>query len=330
MIIVLYIFLFILGFAALIKGADFFVDGSSSLARTLKVPSLIIGLTVVAMGTSAPELAVSTTAAIKEANELALSNVVGSNLFNLLVVLGFCAVIRPLLIEKSVLKRDYPFMIGITVLVFGAAGFKVLTSLGSFDFLHTPVLEDVGMLTRPFCIVLLVLFAAYIAMLIILAKKNKREDDGDEIKQLPLWKSLLLIVGGLALIVGGGQVVVYSAKEVARTFGMSETLIGLTVVALGTSLPELVTSVVASRKGENELAVGNVVGSNIFNLLLILGVSGTVHPIAVNYASLIDLGILIIASVATLIFSVTKKINRAEGIIMLLIYSGTITFAILR
>lgn len=314
-----------IGFAGLIKGADFFVDGSSALARTLKVPGVIIGLTIVAMGTSAPELAVSTSAALKGANEIALSNVVGSNIFNLLGVLGVCALICPIPIDKEIVRRDFPFSIIITIGLTIAVGIGLFSG---FDFFGTPMLENVGLISRPISIALLIIFAAYIVTLIILARRNKVEEEAGE--NMPVWKSILLIVVGLACIVIGGQLVVESAKSIAAALGMSETLIGLTVVAIGTSLPELVTSIVAARKGENGLAVGNVVGSNIFNILFILGVSATIHPIAVNYASVIDLLILTAASIVTLVFSLTKKISRLEGAVMILMYAATVVFAVVR
>ncbi|MBQ3264531.1 MAG: calcium/sodium antiporter [Ruminococcus sp.] len=319
------ILLLAIGFAGLIKGADFFVDGSSALARTLKVPGVIIGLTIVAMGTSAPELAVSTSAALKGANEIALSNVVGSNIFNLLGVLGVCALICPIPIDKEIVRRDFPFSIIITIGLTIAVGIGLFSG---FDFFGTPMLENVGLISRPISIALLIIFAAYIVTLIILARRNKVEEEAGE--NMPVWKSILLIVVGLACIVIGGQLVVESAKSIAAALGMSETLIGLTVVAIGTSLPELVTSIVAARKGENGLAVGNVVGSNIFNILFILGVSATIHPIAVNYASVIDLLILTAASIVTLVFSLTKKISRLEGAVMILMYAATVVFAVVR
>lgn len=319
------IILLLVGFVALIKGADFFVDGSSSLARTFKVPSVIIGLTIVAMGTSAPELAVSTSAALKGSNEIALSNVVGSNIFNLLMVLGVCAMIRPIPVDKGIIKRDFPLSIAISVIVFAAVGVGLLQGV---DFANVTMLSNVGEISRPLGIVLLVIFVVYLAVLIMNARKNKTEETDE--KPMPMWKSLLLIAVGLACIILGGQLVVNNAKDIAAAFGMSETLIGLTIVAVGTSLPELVTSVVASRKGENGLAVGNVVGSNLFNLLLILGVSGTIHPIAVNLASVIDLGILIVISLVCLAFAATKKINRVEGAVMVLMYISTMVFAIVR
>lgn len=323
--LVLNFVLLLVGFAALIKGADFFVDGSSSLARTFRVPGVIIGLTVVALGTSAPELAVSTSAALSGSNEIALSNVVGSNLFNTLMVLGICALIRPVPVEKGIIKRDFPLSIAASIAVFAAVGINVFSGYYPLD---TKMSENVGLVSRPLSIGLLVIFIGYLTFLIIHARKNPTDEP--EKKPLPVWQSLLLIAVGLACIIIGGNLVVENAKSIAAAFGMSETLIGLTVVAFGTSLPELVTSIVASRKGENGLALGNVVGSNLFNLLFILGVSGTIHPIAVNYASVLDLGILIIISAITLAFSRTKNINRVEGGIMVAMYLGTMAFAIVR
>ena len=319
------ILLLIVGFAALVKGADFFVDGSSALARTFKVPGVIIGLTIVALGTSAPELAVSTSAAIQGANEIALSNVVGSNIFNLLMVLGVCAIIRPIPIEKMILKRDFPLSIIVTAALFGVLAIPLFTGKAQWT---APVSTVVSEVSRPIGIGLLVIFAAYMAFLIYVSRKNPTEEDVTE--NMPVWKSLLLILIGLACIVIGGQLVVENAKSIAAAFGMSETLIGLTVVALGTSLPELVTSIVAARKGEHGMAVGNVVGSNIFNLMFILGISSTIHPVAVNLASVTDLAILVVVSAVVFIFSLTKKINRIEGAVMVLMYIGTMVYAIVR
>ena len=322
---VLQIVLLVAGFVALIKGADLFVDGSSSLAAIFKVPSIIIGLTIVAMGTSAPELAVSTSAAINGSNEIAVSNVVGSNLFNLLMVLGVCALIKPLPLDNVIKKRDFPFSIIITIALFAALGVGVLRST---DFATVKMNDTVTTLERWMGIAMLVIFVIYLIVLIRSALKNKTE--GEAVKQMSPLKSVLFILIGIALIVAGGHFVVESAKYIAAAFGMSETLIGLTIVAVGTSLPELVTSVVASRKGENGLAVGNVVGSNIFNILLILGVSGTIHPIGVNLASMVDFGILIAASILVFIFALRNKINRPQGAVMILLYVATMVFAIMR
>ncbi len=314
------------GFAALIKGADCFVDGSSALARKFKVSGLIIGLTIVAFGTSAPELAVSTSAALQGANEIALSNVVGSNIFNLLCVLGICAVIRPVPVAAEVRRRDFPFSIITTAVVFLMAGASAVFSGG---LIQADMAEQAGDVNRLEGFTVLALFLGYTAYLIIDAKKHPEEEE--TCNTLPLWKCFLLICVGLALIIGGGQAVVHSAKEIARVAGMSETLIGLTIVAVGTSLPELVTSVVAAKKGEAGLAVGNAIGSNIFNLLFILGLSAVIQPIEVNLASVSDLGILIAVSFLAYLFALTSgKFKRGEGIAMILSYIIYVVFAAVR
>ncbi len=324
--LLLNVLLLIIGFIALIKGADCFVDGSSSLARNFKVPGVIIGLTIVALGTSAPELAVSTSAAIQGANEIALSNVVGSNIFNLLCVLGICAVIHPIPVERAILKRDFPLSIAATILVFIFSAGKIIRS-GSF--LQKNMEAPVGELQRAAGIFILLLFLLYMIYLIFDAKKHPQTEENTDC--LPLWKCFAFIFIGLFFIIAGGQVVVNNAKEIAKIMGMSETLIGLTVVAVGTSLPELVTSVVAARKGETGLAVGNVIGSNIFNLLFILGISASIHPITVNAASIYDILILIAVSVLAYVFSLKgKEIRRPQGVLMLLIYIADVIFAIMR
>lgn len=324
--IFLYILLLIGGFVALIKGADIFVDGSSALAKKFGVPSLIIGLTIVALGTSAPELAVSISAAVQGSNEIALSNVVGSNLFNILVVLGVCSLISPLPVDRTVLKRDFPVSILPLLILIGLIAAPLLFR---GTFLQHEMEENVGTITRITGLIFVILFLAYIGFLIFQAKKNASPDKGEE--TMALWKCILMIVGGIALIVAGGQAVVYGAKAIARMAGMTETLIGLTIVAVGTSLPELVTSAVAARKGETELAIGNVIGSNIFNLLFILGISSLIHPVAVNMASVYDTLILLFVSILLLIFTTTaKRINRAEGAVMVLLYVADVLFAIFR
>ena len=325
--IALDILILLVGFVALIKGADWFVDGAAALAKNFKVPGLIIGLTIVAMGTSAPELAVSTSAAIQGSNEIAMSNVVGSNLFNTLMVLGICAMIKPLPVNDSVLKRDFPVNLGVTVLLLLMTSSAALVSGKVFS---AGMSDNVGFISRWAGIVLLVVFAAYIAYLIIDAKKHPAEVEEDY-ESMPTWKCFLLILIGVVLIVAGGEAVVYGAKSVALAAGMTETLVGLTIVALGTSLPELVTSIVAARKGETEMAVGNVIGSNIFNIMLILGVSATIHPFAVNAASVYDMLILIGIGIITYAFSLSKKaIRRPEGIVLVLLYIADMVFAILR
>ena len=324
--IFLNVVILILAFAALVKGADIFVDGSSALARLLKIPSIIIGLTVVALGTSMPELAVSTSAAFSGANEIALSNVVGSNIFNLLIVLGLCAAIHPVPVDKGILKRDFPLSFFSTILVLLAS---IAPSLFGGKLLSLPMDADSGFVSRWLGIILIILFVTYIVYLIFDAKGHPSEENDGKI--LTLWKCLLLIVLGLILIIVGGKAVVYSAQNIARFFGMSETLIGLTIVAIGTSLPELVTSIVAAKKGEVSLAVGNVLGSNIFNLLFILGVSAAINPVSINVASAYDMGILIFVTLMAWIFSISKRqVGRLEGIVMIFCYAASTIFAIIR
>ncbi len=320
------IVILLIGFVALIKGADLFVEGSSAMAKTFRVPGVIIGLTIVALGTSAPELAVSTLAAVQGSNEIAISNVVGSNIFNLLGVLGVCALIHPVPVDTGITKRDYPVTIGVTILVMLGA---CATSILSGSWLRMSMSETVGTIGRTLAWVLLLFFVCYIAYLIYEAKKHPMQEE-NFIAQ-PLWKSVFFLIVGIILIVAGGQGVVYAAKAIARTFGMTETLIGLTIVAVGTSLPELFTSVVAAKKGETGMAVGNVVGSNIFNMMFILGLSSMIQPVAVNVASLWDLWILTGVSVLVYIFSFTKRtIHRKEGVVMIVLYLVDMIFAVMR
>ena len=314
--------LLILGFVLLIKGADFFVDGSSSVAKLLKIPSIVIGLTVVAFGTSMPELSVSVTAALQGNNELAVSNVLGSNIFNLLVVLGACALFSPVAAKKSLLKKEFPFSIFISVILF------LLISDFSFSKMLTEGAEfSLGRLGGSF---LLVLFGVFLYSTVKVALTS-REEAGEDYKVLSPFKSFIYIVVGLAGIVYGGDLVVDSACVIAATFGLSQTLIGLTVVALGTSLPELVTSVVAARKGETDLAVGNVIGSNIFNVLLILGASSVITPIKVDVLAVYDTVILIVVSMICFVCAKTKgEIRRSEGVFFLLMYVAFLTYTIVR
>lgn len=317
--------LLILGFVLLIKGADFFVDGSSSVARIFKVPTIIIGLTVVAFGTSMPELSVSVTAAILGNNDLAVSNVLGSNIFNLLVVLGCCAVIAPVQAKGSILKKEFPFSIFIAV---------ILLLLNS-DFSITKVLSGEGTFTlgRMGGILFLILFAIFVSATVKSALNARAEATGEEeeYKLMSPLKSGVYIIVGLAGIIWGGDLVVDSACNIAETFGMSQTFIGLTIVALGTSLPELVTSMVAAGKGENDLAVGNVVGSNIFNILLILGVSATITPIRLDITAVYDTAILIVASVIVYAAAISKReIKKSEGTLFLVAYLAFFVYVLLR
>ena len=299
--IVLNILLLLLGFVLLIKGADFFVDGSSSIAKLLKVPSVVIGLTIVAMGTSAPEAAVSITAGISGSNEIAISNVVGSNIFNMLVVVGVCAIIKSFDLDRNILKRDFPVNIVANVVLLGAM--LLGSAISRFDG-----------------IMMLLLMIAYITWLVVNALKN-REESSDNIKTISPILSVVYIIGGLAAVIFGGDLVVDNATVLAQAMGWSETFIGLTIIAIGTSLPELVTSIVASKKGENGLALGNVVGSNIFNLLFIIGLSGSITEIAVDLSAIMNTVFLLIMTVLMYVLCVVrKKLGRVEGIIMLSLY----------
>lgn len=311
------ILLLAVGFAFLVKGADFFVDGSSSIAKKLKVPPIIIGLTIVAMGTSLPETAVSVTASLVQNNELAVSNVVGSNIFNLMFVIGVCSILTPIMVQKATVVRDIPLSLGcaLVLLVLGISGLgdKAGMTLGHADG-----------------VIFLIVFAGYIFTMVRSAMKaraagQKVEIEGveecDNMKELSYGKSILFLIVGAAAIAFGGDLTVDTASRIAIELGMSQTLVGLTIVSIGTSLPELVTSVVAARKNEVDMALGNVIGSNIFNILLILGVAAAISPVTFIMENIIDIIILIIMSTVVWIFAWTsKKINRKEGIIMLLVY----------
>jgi cation:H+ antiporter len=307
--------LLIVGFVLLIKGADFFVDGSSAVAKRLKVPALIIGMTIVAMGTSLPETSVSVSASVLGKNDLAISNAVGSNIFNLMVVCGVCAVLCPMAIGRETIKKDLPF----SIIVAG-----VLLALGTVT----------GTVMRWGGAILLTLFAFFLYMMISSAKKAR--DSGelteeDEYKIMPVWKCLVCIVGGAAAIAVGGKMVVDGASDIARAFGMSDNLIGMTIVALGTSLPELVTSIVAARKGEVDMALGNVVGSNVFNILFVLGIASTISPIAFTMQNTIDTAVLIAMSLLVLIMCLPKKkLLRWHGGLMLAVYAGYTTYIFMR
>ena len=320
-----YIFL-IVGFVLLIKGADYFVDVSSSVAKILKVPTIIIGLTVVAFGTSMPEFSVSVTAAMKGSNDLAVSNVLGSNIFNLLVVLGCCALLNPVQAQSSLLKREFPFSIFVTViLLFLNADFSIdKVRRGNEQF----VLGRMG------GILFLILFGVFLYATVktaLKAREGQEDTEYEEYVSMSPAKSAAYIIVGIAGIVLGGELVVDSACRIAETFGLSQTFIGLTIVALGTSLPELVTSMVAAGKGENDLAVGNVVGSNIFNILLILGASATITPIALEVTAVYDTLILIGASLAVYVSAIGgHKIDRREGAMFLLAYLAFFVYVLIR
>ena len=268
--------LLLIGFLLLIKGADGFVSGASSIAKKFRIPSLLIGLTIVAFGTSAPEAAVSVTAALKGQNDMAIANVVGSNIFNFLVVIGITAMVKPIKVQKSTIIKEFPFVI-----------------LASFVFWVKSV--------------------------------------EDEIEEISTSKSIIYSILGIIGIIIGGQLVVNSASNIALSWGMSENLVGLTIVSIGTSLPELVTSIVAARKGESDIAIGNAVGSNIFNLLFVLGLSSAIHSIAIHTEVFYDMIVMIFATILTYFFAITKKsINRGEGAVLFVIYIAYLVYIIMR
>ncbi len=311
MSILLQFVLLIVGFVFLIKGSDFFVDGASSIASLLKIPTIIVGLTIVAFGTSAPEAAVSITSAITGNNAMAVSNVIGSNLFNILMVIGISALLGELLMEKDVLNKDLPFLVGITVL------------FAAFIIIGWNVSQIEG-------IILLIILIAYVAHLIKSAKKSDNANVVEKPK-FTLPYSIIFIIIGLAGIVIGGDLVVNSASDIAIAFGMSETLVGLTIVAIGTSLPELVTSLTALKKGENQLVIGNVIGSNIFNILFVLGASSAITAISLDSSMLIDVTFMVFVTVLCFIFGKTQdKFDRKEGAILVALFIAYMIFAILR
>lgn len=310
------IVLLIIGFVMLIKGADWFVDGAAGIADKLHIPQLIIGLTIVAMGTSAPEAAISISASVQGSADIAVGNILGSNILNILIILGITSVITPLAVQKSTVKYEIPFVIIISV-IFGL--------IGLFD-------NSIGFIDG---ILLWVLFIAYIAYLFIMTKKGKiqadeSDDEDNDKKPKKVWQLILFGIIGIALVVFGSNITVNAATEIATMFGMSERFIGLTIVALGTSLPELVTSITAALKKNADIAIGNIVGSNIFNILFVIGTSAMITPVAYQNQFLID-SIFCVATAMLLLLLVLnkdKKLKRWGGILMLICYAGYFVYLI--
>lgn len=297
----------IVGFFFLVKGADCFVENASSIAGKMGVSSLIIGLTIVAFGTSMPELAVSVTAALENANEIAVGNVVGSNIFNLLVVAGLSSCIYPLLVNKTIMKRDWPLSV-------------LAAALLTFMLIDRNISRFEG-------IILLICFGI---MLYVQIKQTAKSEEDQKRIDTPYSKLIIFLIIGIAGIVIGGQLVVDGATSLARIIGLSETLIGLTIVAIGTSLPELVTSLVAARKNENEIAMGNVIGSNLFNIFCILGISSVLNPITVEPTAFIDSLILVVVSIVFLVICKFRPLDKKTGLIMVLTYIVYTVYIILR
>lgn len=309
----------IIGFILLIKGADIFVDGASNIAKKFGIPSIIVGLTIVSLGTSAPELAVSLIASLEGSNGITIGNVLGSNIFNTLIVLGLTSIIMPIIIKKSIIFKDYIVNVIVTIILL------ILT------FGRTLLNNEPG-LTRVSGIILLIGCIGYTIYLIKSAKDGNDNNVNEEINILS--SSIKIIIGIIGIILGG-NLVVNSASDIAYSFGLSDKLVGLTIVAMGTSLPELVTSMIAAIKGENDIAIGNVLGSNIFNILLILGVSSTINPIVISSSLLVDIVFLIVISFILGIFMFKGKkeklsLGRVEGLILVLLYISYIAYIIFR
>lgn len=303
--------LLLLGFVMLVKGADWFVDGAAGVADKLGVSQLVIGLTIVAMGTSAPEAAVSITAALKGNADITIGNVVGSNILNVLIILGIVSVIIGTPVAKSIIKIDLPFMLGITLL---------LLVLGYFG-------ENISRLEG---LILLLFFAGYLFYLFKNAKNTDSPEENTKEEEKPVWKLILIALIGLVFIVLGSDFTVDAATKIATELGMGTRFIGLTIVALGTSLPELFTSVAAALKGKSDIAIGNIVGSNIFNILLIVGLSSVITPIYFAPNFLIDSAVAIAAGVILWIATFKKKmLTRPAGIVMLLAYAGYFAYLLM-
>ena len=306
--ILVQILLLAVGFFMLMKGADWFVEGSAGIAKKMGIPQLVIGLTIVAMGTSAPEAAVSINASIKGNAGIAIGNVVGSNILNILIILGISAILTTMAIQKSTFRYEIPFMVFVTV---------VLIALGMTG----------EYVTRIEGVILWVLFIVYLLYLFRLAKQGTTEEDAEK---RPIWKLLIFMILGGVLVVWGSDVTVDSATEIAHMIGLSERFIGLTIVALGTSLPELVTSVVAARKGNADIAIGNIVGSNIFNILFVIGTVSIIAPVMYQPVFLID-GIIAVAAGVLLWISVakTKSLRKPWGIVFLLCYAAYLAYLLM-
>lgn len=291
------------GFLFLVKGADWFVEGAACIAKKLGIPQLVIGLTIVAMGTSMPEAAVSVTAAMQQNAGITVGNVVGSNILNILIILGITAVITNVTIQRSTLHYEIPFMLAVTALLlgFGITGGRITFTEG---------------------VIFWIFFLAYLGYLFVMARKENAEEEGT-VKDFPVWKCLFLMVFGGILVVKGSDFAVSGASAIARYFGMSERFIGLTIVALGTSLPELVTSVTAARRGNAGIAIGNIVGSNIFNILFVIGTAALICPVPFECKFIADTVIAIGAGVVLWLGTFrNRELRKPCGIVMLLCYAA--------
>lgn len=315
--------LLVVGFFLLVKGADWFVDGSASIARKLHIPAIVIGLTIVSFGTSAPEAAVSITAGLNGQNDIALGNIVGSNIFNILAVIGAAAFIHPIRIQKSTIQKEFPFAISTAV---------VLLILSLDTLLQG---YPVNMISRADGLILLIFFAIFLFYLFDLAFQSHKKGEASASEEMPeersIGKSILLGLIGVTGIVLGGTLTVDSAEAIALSWGLSEKLVGLTILAVGTSLPEFVTSVVAAKKGENDIAIGNVLGSNVFNVFFILAASAVLSPIAVAPEIFFDLVIMLVSMLFVFFFSILgKDVNKKEGAFLFLCYVAYMVYIVIR
>lgn len=319
MVMIADILLFIVGLALILSGANALTDGASSIAKRMKVSELVIGLTIVAFGTSAPELAVSAISAIKGSGDIALGNVVGSNIFNTLMIIGCTVLVRPLKVSRLLIKKEIPLCI--------LASFVLI--LLCADATEGCV---AGGLSRTDGLVLLCFMAIFLSHTFSIAAGEEQKASESGIKEMPLWRAILFSIGGLLFLIAGGESFVRGASGLARALGASESLIAVTIVAGGTSLPELATSVVAALKGKSEMAVGNVVGSNLFNIFLILGLSSTISPIKLAGIGAIDLGMVLLSSIVLWfvgVFYKERTITRAEGALMIALYVAYTLYLIL-
>ncbi len=318
----------IIGFFLLVVGADYFVEGSCNIAKTFKIPPIIIGLTIVAFGTSTPEAVVSITASLHGQSGMAIGNVIGSNIFNVLMVVGSAGFVKTLYVERSILSKEFPFLLISSILIVILSADKILKHSTS------------NILSRFDGLILLIFFAFFVCYLLYLIQKSRNTAlneasisiDADVIastREVSMSKSIVYSIGGIIAIVIGGKLVVVSASYIASAFGVSDHLIGLTIVAIGTSLPEFVTSIIASTKGECDIALGSVIGSNIFNILFILGISSFVSPMTIEPKLILDSIFMILVTILTYFFAVKEKdINKYESLTLIGIYLGYLTYLI--
>lgn len=300
----------LLGAVMVLWGADKLTEGATVLAQKMNIPQIVIGLTIVALGTSMPEFFVSFVSALKGTADLAIGNIVGSNIFNVMAIVGIAAMVSPMIISKSTVKKDIPFALFASVALF--------------------VMSIDGKISRIDGILLLIAFGGFMWYTLRLAKTGEVEDSTERRNDLPKWKIAFFILIGLGCLIGGSNIFVDGATNIARTLGVSEAVIGLTIVACGTSLPELATSVVAARKGQSAIAIGNVIGSNVFNILLILGTTGTITPLLMSGITMIDMGLMLLSMVLLWLFSFTKyTLSRWEGALLTTIFCGYITWLVI-